>query len=87
MSKKIINYQGRQVSGTSLDFKGTEDWNVYKLEDGTTLKMKTVMTEVVRIDGEYDPSGEPIYTVKSSNILNADIPQKLKIGKRAGGKN
>ena len=88
MSKKVINFQGRQVKGTSLDFSiKSEDWNVYKLADGTILKMKAVVSEVVRIDGEFDPAGEPIYTVKSQNILNADVPQNLKLSKPTGGKN
>ena len=62
-----------------LDFmEEKEHWNVYKLNDGTTLKVKLVLQGVKRLK-KCDPTGSPIYLIKSTNIVRAvDIPQELK---------
>ncbi len=50
----------------------------YLLADGTTLTMRTVVTQVVRLRGRYDPEGNPVYVVKSQNIVNATAPEDLR---------
>ena len=62
-----------------LDFmEEKEQWNIYKLNDGTTLKVKLVLQGVKRLQ-KCDPTGSPIYLIKSTNIVRAvDIPQELK---------
>jgi hypothetical protein len=70
---------GREVDALSIRFKTIkEDWNEYDLEDGTTIKMKAVVSEIFRIDGEYDPEGNPVYSIKSSNIPVVNCPDNLK---------
>jgi len=55
-----------------------EDWNEYKLKDGTTLKIKLVLIKVMRTDN-YDQFGDPVYMVNSQNIVKiTNIPEKLK---------
>jgi len=58
--------------------QGNEYWNDYLLSDGTALKMKTVVSEVWRVVDEYDNDGNPIYFVRSSNILNINAPDELR---------
>lgn len=37
------------IPGTEVDFSiEKEDWNVYELDDGTIIKMRTILTKVVR---------------------------------------
>ena len=62
-----------------LDFTDEhEHWNTYKLIDGTTLKVKLVLQGVKRLQ-KCDPTGFPIYLIKSANIVRAvDVPQELK---------
>ena len=55
-----------------------EHWNDYLLRDGTVLKMKTIVSEVWRVVGEYDSDGNPIYFVRSSNVLNINAPDELR---------
>jgi hypothetical protein len=55
-----------------------ELWNDYLLGDGTVLKMKTIVTEVWRVVGEYDNDGNPIYIVRSTNVLNINAPEELR---------
>ena len=74
-----ISYRGREVEATDIGFRQVrEDWNEYELQDGTTLRMKTVVSDIVRVEGEYDNEGNPIYVVKSGNVLVVKAPDHLK---------
>jgi len=66
------------VAGTLVDFETLrEEYNSYKLSDGSTVRMKTVVTSIIRTE-EFTPTGEPIYIVNSQNVLVADVPDELK---------
>jgi len=55
-----------------------EEWNEYKLKDGSTLKIKLVLVKVGRSDN-YDQFGNPIYVANSQNIVKVcDVPKNLK---------
>lgn len=74
-----IKWQGQDVDALSLRFKTIkEEWNEYDLEDGTTLRMKAVVSDVVRIEGHYDQENNPVYVVRSSNIVVVSSPDNLK---------
>lgn len=62
-----------------IDFKDEKEyWNEYKLEDGTTLKVKLVLRGVKRLN-QYEPDGTPIYAINSMNVVRAvDVPEELK---------
>jgi len=66
--------------GEEVDFENEkEHWNVYKLSDGSTLKVKLVLVNVVRSRDQYDPLGNPIYGITSQNIIKVlNVPEKLK---------
>jgi len=66
--------------GEEVDFENEEEhWNVYKLSDGTTLKVKLVLVNVVRSQDQYDPLGNPIYGITSQNIIKVlNVPEKLR---------
>lgn len=76
---KIRLQNGREIEAVDLDFETIrEDWNEYKLEDGTILKFKTIVSSVIRT-AEYDPmTGDPVYHVRSTNILRVKVPEELK---------
>lgn len=50
-----------------------------KLEDGSVIKIRPAVTGVVRVDGQYDPEGNPIYVVKTM-VVSAmeEIPENLR---------
>ena len=74
-----LRFQGRDVDGLELKFKSIrEEWNEYDLEDGTTIRLKAVVTDVVRLNGEYDQEGNPVYVVKSGNMMVVKAPDELK---------
>jgi len=41
--------------------KSTEDWNEYELPGGDTLKVKLILTRIMKAEGAKDPNGEGIY--------------------------
>lgn len=68
------------MDATNLDFDEEEEhWNVYKLTDGTTLKVKLVLRGVKRLN-RYDADGTPLYFIQSQNVVRAiDVPDALKL--------
>ena len=77
--KKRVPYQGREVEATPVSATSSaEHWNQYLLEDGTVVRMKLVATEFVRIDGEHDAEGNPVYQIRSTNVVSLEAPEELR---------
>ncbi|MFA5316979.1 MAG: hypothetical protein WC369_06135 [Dehalococcoidales bacterium] len=65
-----VPYQGRQVEGKPVDFlTRKEDFNEYQLDDGKILRIKMIVTRIVRLDGETTPDGNPVYLIQSQNVV------------------
>lgn len=65
-----VQYQGRQVEGESVDFlTRREDFNEYQLTDGKILKIKMVVTRIIRLVEEKAPDGSPVYLIQSQNVV------------------
>nr|MBC8520613.1 hypothetical protein [Methanomicrobia archaeon] len=48
---KVRLPNGREIEAMDVDFETKkEDWNEYKLEDGTVLKFKTVVSSIIRTE-------------------------------------
>jgi hypothetical protein len=77
----VIKWQGRDVDGLEVRFRSNhEEWNDYTLEDGSSIRMKAVVSEIIRLEGEFDSEGNPVYLVKSTNVLVIKAPDNLKRG-------
>jgi hypothetical protein len=64
---------------TEVGFRSSgEHWNEYLADDGTVIRIKLVVTEVLRVDGAYDDEGNPGYLVKSTNVTNISAPDDLR---------
>lgn len=76
-AKRKIQYGGQPVDSEEVEFEPlAERWNEYRLSDGSLLKMKLVVTRVIRLD-LYNEQGEPIYLVNSNNVISASVPPQL----------
>ncbi|MEO8370662.1 MAG: hypothetical protein ABI806_15875 [Candidatus Solibacter sp.] len=76
--KKTVEHEGRKVMAQPLEFDTkSEAWNQYALEDGSTLKMKIVLLNVLRLEGVYK-DGLPVYQFAAHQILGVDVPDELK---------
>ena len=67
--KKVVDFQGRKVISRSLDFaaKTGENWQQYELEDGSLVKVKLVVMDVIHLEDEYGPTGDPYIKSRLSN--------------------
>lgn len=79
MSKPTeIVFEGATVSGEELDYKTSkEEWSEYELEDGTVLRIRTAVARIVRLKDKWNKDGEPIYVVRSTNVLSPSVPPSL----------
>lgn len=76
--ERTIEFQGRPVKGRSIDFESKgENWNQYSLEDGSILKIKTVLMEVVRLD-HYNDNGDPTYQFVAQQIVSVQVAENLR---------
>ncbi len=78
-NKVKLNLGGREVWGELVSVRSSQEyWNEYLLDDRSTLKFKTVVTEVYRIEDQHDAEGNPVYFVKSVNVLSVNAPEDLR---------
>jgi hypothetical protein len=76
--KKNYTLGNQQFPGEEVEFETEkESFNSYILHDGTHLRMKAVVGQIIRLDA-YNPNGEPIYLVNASNVVVANVPDSLK---------
>jgi hypothetical protein len=77
------NDAGKQA----LKFKPIEEpWSVYECEDGTVIKVRTVVSDIYRIEiGEIGKDGEPNYQIKSTTVATSTTPISV-VSKLSGGK-
>lgn len=74
---------GGFVLAQDLKYESKEDWNVYKLEDGTILKAKLAAVKISRGLGEdgksilYTDTGEPFYNIRHTILISAEVPEEL----------
>jgi hypothetical protein len=80
MAKRKVNLGGTEYMAEEIEFEsdGAEKWNLYVLQDGTTLKVKAVLSEVLRVDGMYAPNGDPMYTANAQIVVATSAPEHLK---------
>jgi hypothetical protein len=80
MAKRKVNLGGQEFMGEEVEFEAesAEKWNLYALHDGTTLKLKAVLADVLRLEGQYSPNGDPLYTVNAQIIVATNVPENLK---------
>ena len=70
------------VDGTDVPvMESVERWTELRLEDGSVLRIKPVIISVTRIDGQYDPQGNPMYAVQGGHtMVVGSVPDHLRRG-------
>lgn len=57
---------------TDVGFTTTrENWNEYRLSDGTRIRVKLNLGTVHRVEGLYDNFGDPVYLTTTTNAIMA----------------
>jgi hypothetical protein len=80
LAKRIqVAFEGQMVPAEQLEFDSDkEPWTVYRLEDGTVLRLKSVLASVARLVDRYKPDGEPIYVLGIGGMPIMEIPPELR---------
>ena len=60
--------------------ESTERWTDVKLQDGSLLRLKTVIMAALRVEGHYDPEGNPFYQLKVNQVMSVTAPEHLRKG-------
>jgi hypothetical protein len=81
--KKVISIFGHETEVSEVPIvKSDELWAVLTLEDGSVIKVKSVPTSVLRIEGQKNPlDGSPIYMVLATPVV-ANITPPERLGKK-----
>jgi hypothetical protein len=59
--------------------ESTERWSEFTLEDGTVVRAKLAVTSAVRVEGEYDAMGNPMYMMNLTPLVTiASSPDRLR---------
>lgn len=70
-----INIGDRSIEAEDMEFQqAREDWNEYQVEDGYTVRIKLVVSSILKTQ-ERDPQGNPVYIVQSTNIVKVLPPE------------
>jgi len=84
-TKKKIPAFGLELNVSEVPIIKTEECvSRYTLEDGTVLRVKSVATSILRIDGQYLPDGSPAYLVVATPV--ATVESSLLMKKKESGK-
>ncbi len=71
-----VNLGGQAVEAEAMEFKPVEEqWSRYRLEDGTVVKLKLVVSDVFKLPTVDPVTGLPQLMVRSSNIMSVEPPE------------
>jgi hypothetical protein len=71
--KKKLPLFGHDFDVTAVPVKKSEEnFTRYELEDGSILKVKNVVTYVLRVDDQWLPDGSPVYIVLSTPVVGVE---------------
>jgi hypothetical protein len=85
MAEKRIKVPFPPPSGPMVDAsevqvrESNERWSEVTLEDGTVLRIKPNVMSAVRVDGQFDPEGNPMYGIKAAHTVTiVSSPEHLR---------
>ncbi|HEY6351977.1 MAG TPA: hypothetical protein VI636_21490 [Candidatus Angelobacter sp.] len=78
--------QSPMMDGSEVQVKeATERWSEITLDDGTVLRVKPNILSAVRMEGQHDADGNPIYAIKGAqSAMIVSAPQHLRRGSKDG---
>lgn len=77
--KKLYPFNGKMVPGEPVEVnESTEPWAQFALSDGTNVKAKMVLLEVVRLEAHHEATGDPVYQFQFQQIIGIVAPDALK---------
>lgn len=56
---------------------GSEEWCEYLVDDGTVVRIRLIVTDILRVVDSYDAQGQPNYLIQSSNVTSISAAEDL----------
>ena len=47
-----------------------EPWSEYTLEDGTKIRIKPTLINIIRLEGKTAPNGDPMYSIQLQQTMS-----------------
>ncbi len=77
--RRKVRVGNDEVEALEMPFQNVaEHWNEYLLTDGSVLRLKSVVTEILRVEDHYDAEGNPQYLVKSAQVVSVSASDRTR---------
>jgi hypothetical protein len=73
IGNELVDVVEMPLSGSSA-----EHWNEYVLTDGSVIRVKTVVTEILKVEGKFDAEGNPQYVIRSTQIVSVSASDRAR---------
>lgn len=68
-----------EVDALEMPFQNVaEHWNEYLLQDGSVLRLKSVVTDILKLENRFDGEGNPQYLVKSAQVVSVSASERAR---------
>ena len=69
--RRTVRIGQEDVEALEMPYQNiAEHWNEYLLNDGSVVRFKSVVTEILRLVDRYDREGNPQYLIKSTQVVS-----------------
>jgi hypothetical protein len=69
--KRTMTILGKQMEVADVPIVSMkETFNEYELEDGSTLRVRSVANSILRLEGQFHPDGTPVYLVLTTPAVS-----------------
>lgn len=77
--RRKVRVGNDDVDALEMPFQNVaEHWNEYLINDGSVLRLKSVVTEVLKLEGRYDADGNPQYLIKSAQVVSVSGSERAR---------
>lgn len=75
MREVEIPYEGQTVRANELEFTTESDnWGQYRTEEGTQIKMRSVVARIYRLLDKTREDGGPLHVLQGSVVIDVGAP-------------
>jgi hypothetical protein len=72
-----ITFEGKEERAEDLNFDAEkEGWSNYRLSDGTLIKLKNVVSRILKLLDRTKDDGSPFYVLEGTAILTTINPER-----------
>ncbi len=77
--RRKVRIGEKDVDALEMPFQNiAEHWNEYLLHDGSVLRLKSVVTDILRLENVFDAEGTPQYLIKSAQVVAVSASERAR---------